>query len=170
MAIRNFSFLRNSTGVKKKDERSKATFRDVALPLSVSTVTTFSKSGFKTEEREHQDLDQLTDIPAIVNAFTTLLMTRKGGRPLVPRMGLDLREYIGEPLEDEIKLFIEEDIVEQIQTYEPRVSVEHIEIEGDPDDNSLHIEMRCGFPNLQGQYKDILITVKGDGSVFTGYR
>ena len=170
MAIRNFKFLRNSTGIKKKDEKSLATFKDVALPLSISTVTSFSKSGFKTEEREHQDIDQLTDIPAIVNSFTTLLMTRKGGRPLVPRMGLDLREYIGEPIDEDTKIFIQEDITEQIRTYEPRVSVEGVEIEGDPDDNSLTIELRCGFPNLQGQYKNILLTVKGDGSVLTGYR
>lgn len=170
MAIRNFSFLRNSTGVKRQDEKSKTTFRDVAVPFKVSTVTSFSKGGFKTEKKEHQDIDQLTDIPAIVNAFTTLLMTRKGGRPLVPRMGLDLRQYVGEPIDDDIKIFIQEDIIDQIRSFEPRVAVENVNVTSDEDDNSILIDMRCGFPNLQGQYKNILITVKGDGSVFTGYR
>lgn len=170
MAIKNFKFLQNRSGVKAVDEKSATTFRDVSMPLKVETTTTFSKGGFTTESREHQDIQQLTDIPAIINAFTTLLMTRKGGRPLVPRMGLDLREYIGEPIDDDIKVFIEEDIREQIKQYEPRVVVQNVIIESDVDDNSLKIEMRCGFPNLQGQYKDILITVKGDGSVFTGYR
>lgn len=167
MAIKDFRFLRNDRGLKKDEPSSITTFRDVSAPIQQKTETIVRKF-YMDEETRNSDIVELVDIPAITNALVTLFCTRKGARPLVPRMGLDLREYIGERLDEDMVYIMKDDIMDEIEEYEPRVKVLDLKIKSDPDDNSLELTLKCAFPELPGTLKNIFITLKNTGEVFTG--
>lgn len=144
-----------------------STFRDVYAPIQQKTEKIIRKfeSG---ETSRNSDILELIDIPAITNSLVTLFCTRKGARPLVPRMGLDLREYIGERLNEDMIFILKDDIMDEIEEYEPRVKVMDLKIDSDPDDNTLTLTLKCAFPELPGALKDIFISLKNTGEVFTG--
>ena len=168
MAIKDFRFLRNDRGLKKENYTSVVTYTDVYAPVHQKIDPTTDLPTGATLNKKNNDIAELVDIPAILNAFVTLFVTRKNARPLVPRMGLDLREYIGEPINDDVKYLMEEDIRYEISEYEPRVEVLHIDIQSNEDDNEILLTLKCGFPNLPGQIKDVFVTLKNNGDVFTG--
>lgn len=168
MAIKDFRFLRNDRGLKKDNYTSLATYKDVYAPVHQKLDDTQEKASAKSEKKRNNDIAELIDIPAILNAFVTLFVTRKGSRPLVPRMGLDLRKYIGEPINDDVKYLMEEDIRFEISEYEPRVEVLNVKIDSNEDDNEILLTLKCGFPNLPGQIKNVFVTLKNNGDVFTG--
>ena len=167
MAIKDFKFLRNDRGLKNKDTASFSTFRDVYAPIRQKTEMIRSKFDETTITR-NCDLEDLTDISAIANSLVTLFSTRKGGRPLVPTFGLDLREYIAEPLNEDVIYVLREDITREIEDFEPRVKVKNLDISKTEDDNELRLDLECLFPELPGTTKNIFISLKNTGEVFTG--
>lgn len=170
MAIKDFTFLRNTRGLKRQDADSVATYRDVDLPMRQSFGDNNPLAETYSGQAKMGDIASLTDLPAITNALVTIFSTRKGGRPLVPKLGLDLRQYIGQPITEDVKYLIDEDIRREIRDYEPRVTVVDLEVTSENDDNQLNLKLKCAFPNLPGRLKDIFITLKNTGEVFTGIK
>lgn len=170
MAIKDFRFLRNTYGLKRANPDSAATYRDIDLPMRQAFGDNDPDAMRYTGQAKMGDVASLDDLPSVTNALVTLFSTRKGGRPLVPRMGLDLRRYIGETITEDTKYLLSEDIRTEIREYEPRVKVVDLNVSSDEDNNELTLDLRCAFPNLPGQLKDIFITLKSNGEVFTGIK
>ena len=170
MAIKDFRFLRNTYGLKRANPDSAATYRDVDLPMRQAFGDNNPDPVGYVGQAKMGDIASLDDLPSVTNALVTLFSTRKGGRPLVPKMGLDLRQYIGEPMTEDVKYLLSEDIRTEIREYEPRVVVVDLNLSSNEDDNELTLDLRCSFPRLPGQLKDIFITLKNTGEVFTGIK
>lgn len=156
--------------MKRGNEDSVATYRDVLLPIAQAFGDNNPAPPRYTGQAKMGDISSLDDIPAITNALVTLFSTKKGGRPLVPKMGLDLRMYIGQPITDDVKYLMEEDIRKEIGEYEPRVVVVDLSVQSDEDNNEVTLDLRCAFPKLPGSLKNIFITLKNTGEVFTGIK
>ena len=169
MAIKNFSFLRNKHGLKRSDGESKETYKDISMPLKVVEKRLLDKATETKPRKTVDDFESLVDLPSIISALVTMFTTRKGGRPLVPRYGIDLREYLGRPMNPDLEYIIKEDIITEIQDYETRVQVLDVSISSTEDENEMTVKMKCGFPNMVGSTKDIFVTLKGNGEVMTGY-
>lgn len=71
------------------------------------------------------------ELEEIKKCLYVLLGTRKGTMPLNRDMGLDLEQYIDEPI-DIAKNRYAADVIEQIDRYEPRVTVTAVVFE-EPD-------------------------------------
>lgn len=151
------------------DGESKETYRDISMPLKVVETRLLDKATTSKPRKTVDDFESLVDLPSIINALVTMFTTRKGGRPLVPRYGIDLREYIGRPMNPDVEYIIKEDIITEIQEYEPRIQVLDVSVSSTEDENEMTIKMKCGFPNMVGSTKNIFVTLKGNGEVMTGY-
>jgi len=103
------------------------TFKDLSVTFKKHPVT--------------DDLVQVKDKAAIVQAIQGILLTRKGERPFQPELGCDVQNMLFEPLDYASAGTIKQEIREAINRYERRVSVTLIECEPDFDNNGYNVEV-----------------------------
>ena len=104
------------------------TFKDLSVTFKKHPVT--------------DDLVQVKDKAAIVQAIQGILLTRKGERPFQPELGCDVQNMLFEPLDYASAGTIKQEIRETINRYERRVSVTLIECEPDFDNNGYNVEVQ----------------------------
>ena len=103
------------------------TFKDLSVTFKKHPVT--------------DDLVQVKDKAAIVQAIQGLLLTKKGERPFQPELGCDVQNMLFEPLDYASAGTIKQEIRESINRYERRVSVTLVECEPDFDNNGYNVEV-----------------------------
>ena len=79
----------------------------------------------------------LADIQQCIN---TILTTQRGSAVLMPTFGVDIMAVVGQPI-NVVKADLIRDIIEQIETYEPRVSIERINATVQGDGSNLLVEI-----------------------------
>ena len=104
------------------------TFKDLSVTFKKHPVT--------------DDLVQVKDKAAIVQAIQGILLTRKGERPFQPELGCDVQNMLFEPLDYASAGTIKQEIRETISRYEPRVTVAKITCKPDFDNNGYNVEMQ----------------------------
>ena len=104
------------------------TFKDLSVTFKSHPVT--------------DDLVQVKDKAAIVQAIQSLLLTRKGERPFQPELGCDVQNMLFEPLDYASAGGIKQEIRETIERYEPRVSIAQLNCTPDYDNNGYNVEMQ----------------------------
>ena len=87
------------------------------------------------------DLVQVKDKAAIVQAITALLLTRKGERPFQPQLGCGIQNVLFEPLDYGSAGIIRSEIKDVLNRYEPRISVDSIRCTPDQLNNGYEVEM-----------------------------
>ena len=70
-----------------------------------------------------------TTIEAVKNNIKNLLNTHKGERYLQPNIGLNLRKFLFEQFTDELRLQIENDILDTINFWLPFVQVKDLQVQ-----------------------------------------
>tara|TARA_Y100000593_G_scaffold80086_1_gene149343 strand:+ start:470 stop:937 length:468 start_codon:yes stop_codon:yes gene_type:complete len=73
-------------------------------------------------------LSSQTTIEAVKNNIKNLLLTNKGERLMQPNIGLNLREYLFEPLTDDSIMEMQNEINETIGAWLPFVTIERLNI------------------------------------------
>ena len=104
------------------------TFKDLSVTFKKHPVT--------------DDLVQVKDKAAIVQAIQGILLTRKGERPFQPELGCDIQNMLFEPLDYASAGTIKQEIRETINRYEPRVTVVKIACNPDFNNNGYNVEMQ----------------------------
>ena len=104
------------------------TFKDLSVTFKKHPVT--------------DDLVQVKDKAAIVQAIQGLLLTKKGERPFQPELGCDVQNMLFEPLDYASAGTIKQEIRETINRYEPRVTVVKIACNPDFNNNGYNVEMQ----------------------------
>ena len=104
------------------------TFKDLSVTFKKHPVT--------------DDLVQVKDKAAIVQAIQGLLLTKKGERPFQPELGCDVQNMLFEPLDYASAGSIKQEIRETIDRYEPRINVTRLVCNPDFDNNGYNVEMQ----------------------------
>ena len=104
------------------------TFKDLSVTFKKHPVT--------------DDLVQVKDKAAIVQAIQGLLLTKKGERPFQPELGCDVQNMLFEPLDYASAGTIKQEIRETIDRYEPRINVTRLVCNPDFDNNGYNVEMQ----------------------------
>jgi len=87
------------------------------------------------------DLVVVKDKAAIIQSVTALLLTNKGERPFKPDLGCDIRRSLFEPLDYATSGLIRSQVIEVLGKYEPRISVENVNVIPDEDSNGYEVEL-----------------------------
>ena len=88
------------------------------------------------------DLVQVKDKAAIVQAITALLLTMKGERPFQPNLGCNVQRVLFEPLDYGSAGLIKSEIRNTLSRYEPRISIDGILCVPDYDNNGYEVELK----------------------------
>ena len=95
---------------------------------------------------EKNDIEVDYDKNAIKNSLKNLFNTKPGQRFLFPYYGLDLYQFVFEPITESNAQMIGEKIVRTIEAFEQRVVVRQCNIKAKPDDNEYDITIVVEFP------------------------
>ena len=87
------------------------------------------------------DLIQVKDKAAIVQAMTALILTKKGERLFQPQIGCDVSGLLFEPLDYGSAGLIKSSIMETLVRYEPRISINDVLCTPDYDQNGYEVEV-----------------------------
>ena len=86
-----------------------------------------------------KDLIPLKDDAAIKNSVRNLVLTHLYERPFQPRLACNLRGLLFEPASAVTKVSLRERIKDVLREYEPRVSVNYIEIKDNSERNAWDV-------------------------------
>ena len=110
-----------------KSNRSSRSFRDLDLDFTRNAVT--------------NDVNIVEDVISVKRAVKNLVQTNFYERPFQPELGCGIRELLFEPYTPLTAVFLKRKISEVITNYEPRVRLEDISLDDDPDKNRLKVDL-----------------------------
>ena len=103
------------------------TFKDLSVTFKKHPVT--------------DDLVQVKDKAAIVQAIQGILLTRKGERPFQPNIGSRVKGLLFGPWDPFSKDAIKTEIKDCLARLEPRITVEDVRIRDNSDLNEIQVEL-----------------------------
>lgn len=141
MAIR----LKNFERIAKTYTEQKYIYKDLTLDMkeNILVSTGFAKPANGT------DIMASFDLAAIKNSLQNLFNTIPGQRFLFPEYGLDLYQFLFEPITIGNANLIGNAIFQGIQTYEPRVNVLKVNVVAKPDQSTYEITIIIEIPIIQ---------------------
>lgn len=133
----------------QKNKLEDYTYSDLHLDLAASNVP-YGNTNL-TRKSGSADIKADYDELAIRNSIRNLFLTRKGQRLLNPDYGLNIYQYVFEPVNEFTARLIARNIKEGIRKYESRVSLKKINLEIDPENQEIQISMLIEIPSLNRQ-------------------
>lgn len=107
------------------------------------------------------------DLGAIINSLTNLFNTLPGQRFLFPRYGLDLYQFLFQPITKFNGEILGNTIFQAIKTYEPRVTPKQVNVKLLPDENQYNITIAIEIPALRLLAEpEFLLNVKKQSFIF----
>jgi len=160
MAVKIKSLERNNRTISSSPDYL---YKDIALDLGQRKI--FIPGYDKTIPGV--DLAASFDLRAIVNSLQNLFNTLPGQRFLFPEYGLDLYQFLFEPITTTNAELIGNIMLGVIQRFEPRVNVEKIRVVTDPDNYQYNITLIIGVPSLKiTTNTDFIFNVKQQSIIF----
>lgn len=100
------------------------------------------------QKPEVNDFQLDYDIEAIKNALYNLFMTTPGDKILSPTFGLDLRQFVFEPVTASRAFLLQRVLFDGITTFEPRVVVQNVVVTPRFDEMEYDIVIQYSVPTL----------------------
>ena len=143
MAI-NLDFLDEN---KVKDKTTTFSYSDLSLDFELSSDINNTPVNRPDNKK---DVKLLYDEQAIFQSIRNVFNTIPGQKILNPDFGLDLRRYLFESVSENTGSLIG-DAIQKLPLYEPRVTVEEVNIVGRPSKNDYLIEIKITIPTLNNK-------------------
>jgi phage baseplate assembly protein W len=136
--IKNLEQLSNDYTTKKY------VYKDLSLDISLVKI---ESPGFNLPT-PGADIKASFDLTAIANSLTNLFNTLPGQRFLFPEYGLNLYQFLFEPITDFNAEVIGKKIFDGVKKYETRVNPLQVKINPDKDNNEYRITVVIQIPVL----------------------
>ena len=94
----------------------------------------------KGDDRNGYFASTSTTIEAVKNNIRNLLLTEQGERLMQPNLGMNLRQYLFQQMDNDLILTIQNEIVDVFSTWLPFVEIQDIQLQSslrDDNDNSI---------------------------------
>lgn len=135
-ALSNFSKTPKSAGTYPTEQET-FTYKDLDLDIRV---------GSDIYNRQKRDIEVYLDENAVKTSLTNMFQTKKGEKIYTPEFGFNIYKYVFEPVSSFRAKLIGEEILREIETYEPRVRVEKVYVEPLFDDHQYNITLILKIP------------------------
>lgn len=148
----------NLTGLYDENADRGYKYKDIRLDLQEGN-NTLPRGLFR--ESNITDIESSFDEYAILNSIINIFNTSPGEKLLSPTFGLDLRRYLFSPISIDTSEHISDAITLNLGMMEPRVSLDHVNITPDYDENQYIITLYISIPTLNisgANYNGILNT------------
>jgi phage baseplate assembly protein W len=96
-----------------------------------------------------KDINILTDMSAIVNSVKNLILLNHFEKPFHPEIGSNVRKMLFENMDSISASILQKEIKQTIINFEPRVSIQDIQVTPDYDNNRFTVSMTFTTVNKQ---------------------
>ena len=90
----------------------------------------------------NQDLVALRNENAIARSIRNLILTEPGERPFNPILGSRVSSLLFETLDNQTAFAIKSEISNTIENFEPRVTLNKVQVKPDFESNEFHVSIR----------------------------
>lgn len=142
MAIKLKSISRSAK--TQKGLESDFLYKDIQL--DIENQTRFAEQ--LNQSPRLRDIQAVYDTQAVLNSVVTAFTTSKGEKILEPEYGVDMRQYLFEPINDALLFDIETDVRDELPRFEPRIEVIGVEVAANEDLQEINIQMQINIPTL----------------------
>jgi phage baseplate assembly protein W len=139
--------IKNLEQVSKNYTDQQYLYKDLSLDISQTKI---ESPGFKLAI-PGTDIRASFDLNAIKNSLQNLFNTKPGQRFLFPDYGLDLNQFLFQPITQANGNIIGNKVFTTINKYESRVKVRRVEVLLEPDNNQYTINILIDIPLLNIQ-------------------
>lgn len=98
------------------------------------------------------DIARLTNEDSIYTSLKNIVFTRKGERPFFPEFGCNITAILFENYTRFTRKALETEVRTAIENFEPRVTVLKVLVNGNPDNNSVDLELYFTILNRPETY------------------
>ena len=134
----------SNSSVEKKPEEVPYVYKDLHLDIE------FKKNiGNGLNIAEGNDIKEDYDFKALQNSIYNIFNSRNGFKILDPEFGCSLDKFIFERITDTNGYIIGNYILENIQKYEPRISVNNVQVFPLTDMNEYHVTIHYSILNIK---------------------
>jgi uncharacterized protein len=134
--------------LNKTDELESSFYRDVQLDFKDNDNLPIK--GLYNEPMT-TDIETSYDEAAIKNSLVNLFSTMPGQKLLNPDYGLNLGQFLFIPMSVTMARMIGTKILEGIEKYEPRITVENVNVYPDEEQSTYFIELTIKIPSLSNR-------------------
>lgn len=137
-------------------------YKDIEFDLKTSY--TDNNELFKQDEKS--DLKPLYDTRAVLTALKNILTTSPGEKLLNPTFGLDLRDYLFEPVTEVRGYFLGEDILFGLPSQDSRIQLNEVRVLVNPEEQEYQINLNLSIPSLNVYDLSLNGLLNNDGYTF----
>jgi len=137
-------------------------YKDIGFDL----VTNYTNNPELFKEQEVTDLKPIYDANAVITSIKNILTTSPGEKLLNPNFGLDLRDYLFEPITETRAFFLGNDLYNGLSDQEPRIVIDALDVVAVPDDNTYEILLKISIPSLNINSVSLRGVLNIDGYTF----
>jgi uncharacterized protein len=120
--------------------------------VATTTKQTYIDVQLDFDNPVQRDIKADYDVTAIGNSLTNLFNTIPGQNLLNPDYGLNLMQFVFESATDTTAQLIAQTIMNNVQVYEPRVTIKTIDIIVNPEAQTFDITLSIVIPSLNAQF------------------
>ena len=124
----------DASSINKSNRSVRKFYKDLDLDFNRNPVT--------------NDIPTIEDVDAVKRSVRNLVQTNFYERPFHPELGCGVRELLFENYNPIIGIFLKRKISEVITRYEPRVSLNDIALDDEPDRNRLKVSIYFYVQNV----------------------
>ena len=133
---------------KNADAYRRFSYADLKLDLDLNSHIPSTPVGVS---KNAVDFRLSYDENAIFNSIRNIFNTKKGQKILNPTFGLDLEAFLFDNISRENADIIGKTIYEELPIYEPRITVDSVNVIAKPDDNEYEISITIIIPSLDNK-------------------
>ena len=152
--IDSISNVKNTNDIKYQD-------------LNLDFDYTYTRNFEFLKRNEVVDLKVDNDINAIKNSIRNIFLTNRGEKLLNPYFGVGIAEFVFEQVSESTAKTLGDAIVDNINTFEPRVKIQKLNIVANEDDNSYTINIIISVPQLGQESVNLTGILNNNGFNFT---
>lgn len=138
------------------------TYSDITLDLEFD----YTRNNELLKNKEIKDSVNSLDYDAIRNSIYNLFTTIPGQKLLNPVYGLNLAQYLFEPVSQNNGYLIGQEIVEGINKFEPRVTVNNVDVVVNVDKQEYIITLTITVPRIINSSFRLIGTLSNSGFYF----
>jgi phage baseplate assembly protein W len=150
------------TELNKFPRERNYTYRDLEVDLEIE----YTKGNYLKNIKEQKDIVADYDINAIKNSIFNIFTTIPGQKILNPTFGLNLLYFLFTGISDSNARLLGESILKGINKFEPRVTVEKINVITDVENQQYTIELILSVPSLNIEGLEVKGTLAESGFYF----
>lgn len=119
-------------------------YKDIEFDLK----TSYTENNELHKLDEKSDLKPIYDTRSVITALKNILTTSPGEKLLNPTFGLDLRDYLFEPVTEVRGYFLGEDILFGLPSQDSRIQLNEVRVLVNPDEQEYQINLNISIPSL----------------------